>query len=186
MASTPSAGPGGPISRRPSIVLAEIGLIAALYTVITWALSPISYGPLQLRLAEILKSLVIWEPHLIAAFVLGNFLSNLLSPFAGPWELLFMPLANLVGATLCYLVGRRLPWLGAALYALIIGTAVSFVLSILIKVPFAGLLPALLASEFILIVGGLPIMRTILRALEPFRRRLGGRESTLSPGERVG
>lgn len=167
------------LRKRPSVVLAEIGLIAALYTVITWALSPISYGPLQLRLAEILKSLVIWEPHLIAAFVLGNFLSNLLSPFAGPWELLFMPLANLVGATLCYLVGRRLPWLGATLYALIIGTAVSFVLSILIKVPFAGLLPALLASEFILIVGGLPIMRTLLRVIEPFRRRLMGSRAAI-------
>lgn len=117
---------------------------------------------------------MIWEPHLIAAFVIGNFLSNLISPFAGPLELLFMPFANLVGATLCYLVGRRSPWLGAALYAVVIGTAVSFVLSILIKVPFVGLLPAILASEFILIVSGLPIMRSILKGVEPFRRRLAG------------
>lgn len=159
--------------KRPSIVLAEIGLVAALYAVITWAVSPISYGPLQFRVSEILKSLVIWEPHLIAAFVVGNFLSNLMSPFAGPLELVFMPFANLVGATLCYLVGRRVPWVGAALYAIVIGTAVSFMLSILIKQPFAALFPALLASEAILIVGGLPIMRTILKALEPFRRRVG-------------
>lgn len=117
---------------------------------------------------------MIWEPHLIAAFVIGNFLSNLISPFAGPLELLFMPFANLVGATLCYLVGRRSPWLGAALYAVVIGTAVSFVLSILIKVPFVSLLPAILASEFILIVSGLPIMRSILKGVEPFRRRLAG------------
>lgn len=182
MVSTPSAVPGGPISRRPSIVLAEIGLVAALYAVITWAFSPISYGPLQLRPSEILKSLVIWEPHLIFAFVIGNFLSNLMSPLAGPLELLFMPLANLVGATLCYLVGRRSPWVGAALYAIIIGTAVNFMLSILIKIPFISWqLPALLAGELILIVGGLPIMRTILRAVEPFRRRLGAKENTLSP-----
>jgi hypothetical protein len=117
---------------------------------------------------------VIWEPHLIAAFVLGNFLSNLISPFAGALELLFMPLANLVGATICYLVGRRSPWLGAALYAIIIGTAVSFILSILIKVPFTSLLLPLLASEIILIVGGLPIVRSILKAVEPFRKRLAG------------
>lgn len=168
-------------TRRRPLILAEIGLVAALYTVITWALSPISYGPLQLRVSEILKSLVIWEPHLIAAFVLGNFLSNLISPFAGPLELLFMPLANLVGATVCYLVGRRSPWLGAASYAVIIGVAVSLMLSILIKMPFAGLLPTLLASELILIVGGLPIMRTILRAIEPFRTRLSGSQV---PGSR--
>lgn len=149
-------------------------MVAALYAVITWAVSPIAYGPLQLRLSEVLKSLVIWEPHLIAAFVIGNFLSNLLSPFAGPWELIFMPFANLVGATLCYLIGRRSPWAGAAIYALVIAAAVSFILSILIRAPFTVLFPSLLASEAMLIVAGLPVMRAVLRAVQPFRQRLAG------------
>ena len=81
--------------------IAEIGVVAAAYAALTYLLGPISYGPLQFRLAEILKPLVIWEPHLIPAFVLGNFLSNLSSPFAGPWELIWMPLANLIGAWGC-------------------------------------------------------------------------------------
>lgn len=153
-------------------------MVAALYAVITWAVSPIAYGPLQLRLSEVLKSLVIWEPHLIAAFVIGNFLSNLLSPFAGPWELIFMPFANLVGATLCYLIGRRSPWAGAAIYALVIAAAVSFILSILIRAPFTVLFPSLLASEAMLIVGGLPVMRAVLRAVQPVRQRLMGQRGT--------
>lgn len=145
--------------------------MAALYAVVTWAIAPMSYGPLQLRLSEILKPLVIWEPHLIPAFVIGNFLSNLFSPFAGPWELLFMPAANLVGAALCYIVGRRSPWVGAALYATVIAAAVSLMLSVLIQVRFGILFPGLLASEAILIVGGIPVMRAVLRALGPARRR---------------
>lgn len=145
--------------------------MAALYAVVTWAIAPMSYGPLQLRLSEILKPLVIWEPHLIPAFVIGNFLSNLFSPFAGPWELLFMPAANLVGAALCYIVGRRSPWVGAALYATVIAAAVSLMLSVLIQVRFGILFPGLLASEAILIVGGIPAMRAVLRALGPARRR---------------
>lgn len=154
-------------------MLAEIGIVAALYTVLTWlpGLSAISYGPLQFRLAEILKPLVIWEPHLIPAFVIGNFLSNLFSPNAPAWELLFMPLANLVGASVCYAAGRRSPMVGAALYALIIAAAVALMLSVLLRVPYAALFPALLASEAILIIGGVPLMRALLRAVEPTRRR---------------
>lgn len=156
---------------RAGAMLAEIGVVAALYAALTILLQPASYGPLQFRLAEVLKPLVIWEPHLIPAFVLGNFLSNLASPYAGPWELIFMPIANLVGAALCYQVGRRWPYAGAALYALVIALAVALMLSVLLKLPFAGLFPPLLASEGILIVGGVPIMRAVLRAAEPARRR---------------
>lgn len=156
---------------KPGATIAEIGVVAALYAALTIALQPASYGPLQFRVAEVLKPLVIWEPHLIAAFVVGNFLSNLTSPYAGPWELVFMPFANLVGAWACYALGRRWPYLGAALYALVIASAVSLMLSVLLKLAFAGLFPALLASEAVLIVGGVPIMRAVLRAAEPARRR---------------
>ncbi len=156
---------------RPAAVVAEIGVVAALYAVLTWALAPISYAQLQFRVSEVLKPLVIWEPHLIPAFVIGNFLSNLNSPFAGPWELGFMPFANLVGASVCYVVGRRWPWVGAGLYALITAGAVSLMLSVLIKAPFGIIFPGVLASEAILILVGVPIMRALLRTIRPVRRR---------------
>lgn len=156
---------------KPGATIAEVGVVAALYAALTIVLQPISYGPVQFRVAEVLKSLVIWEPHLIAAFVIGNFLSNLTSPYAGPWELLFMPFANLIGAWACYAVGRRWPYAGAALYALVIATAVGLMLSVLLKLPFVGLFPPLLASEVILIVGGVPLMQAVLRTAERARRR---------------
>lgn len=162
---------------QPTLI-AEIGIVAALYAVLTWALAPISYAHVQFRVSEILKSAVIWEPHLILAFVIGNFVSNLASPYAGPWELGFMPFANLLGATVCYLVGRRWPWFGAALYALIIASAVSFMLSILVHAPFVVLFPGLMASEGILIVGGVPVMKEVLLIARPFRRRRPGRSGT--------
>src|SRR2546428_14143487 len=118
-----------PMRLRPAATLAEIGVVAALYAAITIVLNPLSYGPLQLRVAEILKPLVVWEPHLIPAFVIGNFLSNLTSPFAGPWELIFMPCANLVGASLCYVVGRRSPVAGAWLCGEGFSPAVSLLVS---------------------------------------------------------
>lgn len=154
-------------------VFAEICVVAALYAALTIALGPISYGPVQFRVPEILKSLVIWRPQLVAAFVVGNFLSNLTSPNVGVWELGFMPLANLVGAVLCVAIGRQYPWIGAAAYAVVIAAAVSLMLSVLLRVPAAALFPPLLASEAILIVGGVPITRRIHRAIETGRG--GGR-----------
>lgn len=155
---------------KPGATIAEIGIVAALYAALTIVLQPASYGPLQFRVAEVLKSLVIWEPHLIAAFVIGNFLSNIPSPY-GLWDLLFMPVVNLFGASLCYGLGRRWPVLGAALYALTIASGVSVVLSVVLHRGFWVLFPALLISEAVLIVGGVPIMRAVLRAAEPARRR---------------
>ena len=162
---------------RPGPTIAEVGVVAALYAALTVVLQPASYGPLQFRVAEVLKSLVIWEPHLIVAFVLGNFLGNLASPYAGPWELVFMPFANLVGAWSCYALGRRWPFAGAALYALIIAAAVGLMLSVVLNLPFLLLRPPygtflpLLVAEGILIVGGVPVIRAVLRAVEPTRRR---------------
>ncbi len=156
---------------RPAATLAEIGIVAALYAAMTIILNPMSYGPLQLRVPEILKPLVVWEPHLIPAFVIGNFLSNLASPFAGPWELIFMPFANLVGASVCRVVGRRSPWAGAALYGGIIAGAVSLSLSVILKIRFTILFPGLLASEMFLLLLGVPAMRSLRSALDPVRRR---------------
>ncbi len=149
--------------------IAEIGVVAAAYAALTYFLAPASYGPLQFRLAEILKPLVIWEPHLIPAFVLGNFLSNLPSPFAGPWELGWMPLANLVGAWTCWRLGRVNAYLGAAAYALVIGGAVATMLSVLLPAPFRVLFAAIAPSELVLLLLGVPLMHPVHAALRRFR-----------------
>jgi uncharacterized membrane protein len=161
------------VAARGLGAFAEVCAVAAAYAALTILLAPISYGPIQFRVPEVMKSLVIWRPHLVAAFVLGNFLSNLTSPQVGPWELGFMPLANLVGATLCVVAGRWSPWVGAAIYAVVIAAAVSLMLSVILRVPAAALFPPLLASEAVLIVGGVPVMERVHRAVEA--RRRGGR-----------
>ena len=160
--------------RWGSGTFAETCVVAGLYAALTIALAPISYGPVQFRIPELLKSLVIWRPHLVAAFVLGNFLSNLTSPNVGPWELGFMPVANLVGASLCVLLGRRSAWVGAAAYAVVTAAAVGVMLSVLLRVPFVALFPPLLLSEAVLIVGGVPIMARVQRAMEARRVRTHG------------
>jgi uncharacterized membrane protein len=155
----------GPLRRGAALRVAEGAAIAAAYAALTIYLAPLSYGPYQLRISEILKPLVIWEPHLIPAFVIGNMLSNIGSPFVGPWELVWMPFANLVGAWVCWKLGRRNPYLGAGAYAVIIAAAVSLMLSVILHAPLRALFLPLLVSEGLLIVLGVPVMRQVHAAL---------------------
>ena len=156
--------------RSRTVQIAEIGVVAAAYAALTYLLAPVSYGPLQFRIAESLKPLVIWEPHLIPAFVIGNFLSNLQSQFVGPWELAWMPFANLVGAWACWRAGRVNPYLGAAVYAVIVAGAVGTMLSAILHARLSVLFPPLVASELILLLGGVPLMRPVHTALSRFGR----------------
>lgn len=56
--------------------IAESAIIAALYAVMTWLLAPISYGPIQFRISEVLMLLVVLNPKFSFALILGCFISN--------------------------------------------------------------------------------------------------------------
>ena len=148
--------------------IAEIGVVAAAYAALVYVF-PISHMPLQMRVAETLKPLVIWEPHLIPAFVIGNFLSNLLSPFAGPWDLGWMPLANLVGAWTCWRLGGVNAYLGAATYGVIVAFALATMFHFVLRSPLTGFLAPLLPVEVALLIIGVPMMRPVHAALSRLR-----------------
>jgi uncharacterized membrane protein len=150
------------ISTR-SIVRASI--VAALYAALTVAISPLSYGPIQFRVAEVLKPLALFDPAFILGFAIGNLLSNLTSPYVGPWELVFMPVANLVGASLCWLL-RRWPYVGAVAYAAVITLAVATMLDFVTGIPWWALAWSVGISEFVLIIGGVWPMTRVWRAVE--------------------
>lgn len=146
--------------------IVRMSIVAALYAVLTVALAPIGYGPVQFRVAEILKGLALFDPSFILGFALGNFLGNLMSPYAGPWELVFMPVANLIGASLCWLL-RRWPYAGTATYAVAITLAVSTMLNIVAGIPWWALVWSVGISEIVLIViVGTPLMTQIWQAIE--------------------
>jgi uncharacterized membrane protein len=168
------AAPGA--VKGPATRIAQIGVVAAGYAALTIFLAPLSYGQVQLRVAEILKPLVIWEPDLIPAFVIGNFLGNLRSPFVGPWELGWMPFANLIGAVVCWRLGRLNAFLGAAAYAVIIAAAVATMLSVILPGPFRAIFPLVLTSELVVLLAGVPVMAVVHTAM---RRALGASPRTV-------
>ena len=58
--------------------LVKTAIIAALYAILTIILAPISYGPIQFRLSEVMVLLAFFDPFYIGGLTLGCLLSNIL------------------------------------------------------------------------------------------------------------
>src|ERR671917_2432329 len=99
------------MDQSPARRVAIAGVVGALYVVLSLAVAPFAFGPLQFRVGEALKPLVIKYPATIPAFGIGTVIINLFSPFAGVLELAFMPLVDVTGGALCWIVAR---WVGGA------------------------------------------------------------------------
>ena len=77
------------MNKKTIRTLATAGLIAAMYTVLTVCVAPLSYGLIQCRLAEALTILVAYTPAAIPGLTIGCALSNLIGLSMG---------ANIAGA----------------------------------------------------------------------------------------
>ncbi len=94
-------------SRRLALYMAEGGLIAALYVVLTMLVNAFGLAnyPIQLRLSEALCILPVFTPAAIPGLFIGCLLSNLLSGCI--WQdVVFGSLATLIGAVCTYLIGK--------------------------------------------------------------------------------
>ncbi len=87
--------------------LTNIAMIASVYTVVSLVLAPISFGNIQIRIAEGLVLLPLLSKHSIYGVVLGCFLTNLIGALMGVNILGFLDVfigtfATLIAAYLTY------------------------------------------------------------------------------------
>lgn len=61
--------------------LAVNAIIAAVYVVLTLMFQPLAFGPLQVRISELLMILILVNSKFSVGVVLGCFIANLYSPF---------------------------------------------------------------------------------------------------------
>lgn len=122
--------------------LTKIALIAALYSVLSLVLAPLSFGTLQVRVSEALTLLPLIYPPAILGLTLGCFITNLLGAFMGLNILGFMDviigtLATLIAAVLTFELRfiqiKKVPILSILspilINALIIGAELAYVLA---------------------------------------------------------
>jgi uncharacterized membrane protein len=145
--------------QSPARKVALAGVVGALYVVLSLAVAPFAFGPLQFRVGEALKPLVIRYPATIPAFGIGTVIINLFSPFAGVLELAFMPLVDVAGGSLCWFVARRIggvwgTYLASLLYALFTAAGVGVVLTVVAGLPYLASFASVAVSETILLLAG--------------------------------
>ena len=92
------------MNRNKTLQLANAGLIAALYVVLTWIanLLGLASGAIQVRLSEALTILPVFTASAVPGLTVGCVLANLLTGCAA-WDVVFGSLATLIGA-----VGTRM------------------------------------------------------------------------------
>lgn len=71
------------MKKTDTLTFVRIAMIAAVYTVVSLALASISYGNIQVRIAEALTILPLLYKPSIYGVTLGCFLTNLLGAFMG-------------------------------------------------------------------------------------------------------
>ncbi|MBR2123123.1 MAG: QueT transporter family protein [Lachnospiraceae bacterium] len=75
--------------------------IAAVYVVLTLIFAPISFGAVQVRIAEALTILPLFTPAAIPGLFVGCILANILGG-AVIWDVIFGSIATLIGAVIGY------------------------------------------------------------------------------------
>ncbi|MHC4891181.1 MAG: QueT transporter family protein [Planctomycetota bacterium] len=144
--------------------VALISIFAALYAAITIILAPISFLDLQFRVSGILRPAIAKKWVLSIGYGIGVVVANLVSPFAGPHELVFMPIASLIAGLAGFIVAKRFNgnyFVAGAVIATIIPIAVYWMLNQLFGLPFIPTFPYLLISEQIICLAGAFVFRLI-------------------------
>ena len=124
-------------------------IFASLYAVLIIFLAPISFGPIQLRIADSLIPLAaLFGWPVVVGVTIGCFVGNAYY-WLGAYDVIFGPLANLVAASVILLLGKR-RLLGCVFGALIIGVIVGGYLWLFFPPPdfFGSSLPMWMAMMF--------------------------------------
>jgi uncharacterized membrane protein len=85
------------------LVLAAI--VGAVYAALTMALAPISYGPIQFRISEVLCILPFFFPFSVWGLFVGCILANLISAY-GILDIVFGSLATLLAGLCTMAIGK--------------------------------------------------------------------------------
>lgn len=130
-------------------------LIGAIYVVLVYALSFMSYGGVQFRIAEVLLVLLFFNPKLAFGIILGTFISNIGSPL-GVIDSIFGTTATIVGIMGILLLKKR-PALALLVPVIANGIIVAIMLKIALDLPvLLSIIGVSLGEAVVLYLLGLP------------------------------
>lgn len=90
------------MKNRNVLFMTQAAMIAAIYVVLTYIFAPISFGVIQVRIAEALTILPLFTPAAIPGLFIGCLIGNILGPAIILPDIIFGSLATLIGAIFTY------------------------------------------------------------------------------------
>jgi uncharacterized membrane protein len=136
---------------RRSLVVATAAVYAAMYVVLVVVFSPISYGVINLRVANVLIGLVplLGWPAIIGQ-TLGVFIANqpAFGDPLGPIDLINV-LPTFVFTWVIWRLRKKSVLLGLTVYAVALGVSVSYALSYAFNLPLFVEIPQVTAGIFL-------------------------------------
>ena len=154
--------------------LVKTAIIAALYAVITLVLAPISYGPIQFRVSEIMVLLAFFDPFYIVGLTLGCFIANVLGP-NGLADIIFGTLATFISVyavsiTERFVKSKKTSLIIASLWPTIFnGVIVGWMLNYIYQFPLVLSIWEVAIGEFVVVtIVGVPIVRLLQNKYSSF------------------
>ncbi len=98
------------MKNKKAIFLTQAAMIAAIYVVLTLVFRPISFGEIQVRIAEALTILPIFTPAAVPGVFVGCLIANIIGGGILP-DIIFGSLATLTGAVFTYKLREKSPFL---------------------------------------------------------------------------
>ncbi len=138
-------------SSRRSVLISTAAVYAAMYVVLALVFNPISYGAINLRVANVLIGLVpiIGWPAVLGQ-TLGVFIANqpALGDPLGPIDLINV-VPSFLFSFLLWKLRSKSVFLGLALYSVALGVTVSYALNYAFKLPLLVEIPQVTAGVFV-------------------------------------
>jgi uncharacterized membrane protein len=152
-------------SRTKDVAL--ISIWAALYAALVYVFASISFEALQFRVADILPPAIAKKWILAIGYAIGCVVANLVSPFAGPWELIFMPAMSFIAGMLGYFAAKLWSswdyYICGIVHAVVISLSVAYMLHMLSALPMFETFIPIFVSELILGFIGATLFKLIER-----------------------
>lgn len=147
--------------------IVRVAFIAALYTVLTIILAPISYGPVQFRLSEVLVLFAFIDPIYIIGLTIGCLLSNIFGG-VGLLDIAFGTLATFlsvsaISITAKYIKSNMISLIVASIWPTIFNSViVGWVISTTSNLPLLLTMLQVGVGEFVVVsIVGIPVFKLI-------------------------